>query len=84
MTTTTRGMTRDELTEIGYQYVEQLIRVEDAKATESTAEQLIESAVDSMRGREDVPELRQEDGDVEIVLRGIRAAIKQRIEDEAE
>lgn len=69
--TKTRGFTRDELVDMAFHYV----RAGGREATEDTAAQLIDAARDSMLGREDVPELREEDGDREIV----RLAIAHRL-----
>jgi len=82
--TKTRGLTRDELVTMACYYVHELINVDDAKATEETAQDLIDAAIDSMLGREDVPELRQEDGDIEIVVHAIEEAVANRRADESE
>jgi len=76
--TTIRGMTRDELTDAALAYV----RAGGRDTSEATAEQIVDAAVDSMLGREDVQELRAEAGDVEIVVGALKQFVAQAIEDE--
>jgi len=73
-----RGMTRDELVESALGYVRAGGRDTDA----STASQIIDACVDSMLGREDVPELQREDGDIEIVSGALAQFVAQAIEEE--